>query len=477
MLRRGKTMKKYVAAFLTALLLLTPQTAFSSEKEMQKIEEYVSTALDAYKIPGASLAIIKGGEMIYQKQWGQTSDGSDITGDTPFLIGSLSKPMTALAIMQLVEEGKVSLDEPIQTYLPAFTYETDSLTPLTVRHLLEQTSGISRYEGLKVTDKYTVHHKDAIHQAVQDISGVQLARKPGTHYEYNSANYLLLGAIIESITKQLYSDYVDAAIFTPLGMTQTAANYKDAVHDGYAPGYESWFGIPVESGGIYDHAGAPYGYTTSTSNDLAKFLLFMLDGGDILSEQHHELLAAHPDNGRTYGFGWHFSKTDGFPFHGGATADFRSEMFFVPEKKYAAVLLTNKYNTTEDAQIFHIREGIRSILNGKEPDKLPAQSHTIQWAFLTIILLFAGLGIYRFFTTRKPIINKKRPYMSGILFCSAALGLIPLTVYFLQTPWRSIALFAPDVAFLLYCLVITLLINGMIPFLPKIVKKKQTYQT
>lgn len=110
-------------------------------------------SLDMYNIPGTSLVILENGETIYQNQWGVLSDGSNVTADTPFLIGSLSKPITSLSIMMLVEDGKIKLDEPIQSYIPSFTYQTDSSKQITVLHLLEQTSGISEIEGLKVTDK------------------------------------------------------------------------------------------------------------------------------------------------------------------------------------------------------------------------------------------------------------------------------------------------------------------------------------
>nr|WP_280139766.1 serine hydrolase domain-containing protein [Salibacterium halotolerans] len=135
--------------------------------------------------------------------------------DTPFLIGSLSKTLKSLAIMMLVEEGKIELDEPIQSYIPSFTYRTDSSKQITVLHLLEQTSGISSFEGLKVTDKDR-SKEGAINQAVKELSGVALSHEPGEIYEYN--NYLLLGAIVEKVSNQTFSDFLNTTIFTPLGM-------------------------------------------------------------------------------------------------------------------------------------------------------------------------------------------------------------------------------------------------------------------
>src|SRR5690606_23071020 len=140
----------------------------------QNITEYMENALNMYDIPGASMAIVKNGEMIYDHQWGTLSDGSKVNAESPFLIGSLSKPITSLAIMMLVDDGKIKLDESIESYLPFFTYQTDSSKPITVRHLLEQTSGINEFESFKVTDNDRPE-EGAIYQAVQELSGVTLS--------------------------------------------------------------------------------------------------------------------------------------------------------------------------------------------------------------------------------------------------------------------------------------------------------------
>ncbi|MFY0518803.1 serine hydrolase domain-containing protein [Lysinibacillus sp. UGB7] len=469
-------MKKAIIFIGSLLLLLTPfSVSAKTEDTKQKITKFMEESLVMYNIPGTSLAILENGETIYHNQWGILSDGSNVTADTPFLIGSLSKPITSLAIMMLVEEDKIKLDEPIQSYIPSFTYKTDSSKPITVLHLLEQTSGISELEGLKVTDKDRPK-EGAINQAIKELSGVVLSHVPGEVYEYNSANYLLLGAIIENVSNQTFSDFLNTNIFTPLGMENTAADYESAVEKGYVSGFESWFGKPVVSDGFYDHAGAPYGYIASSSNDLAKFLTFMLDGGDLISEENLELLKTPPEEGKTYGFGWHFSKTEHFPFHGGATSDFRAQMFFIPEENIAAVLLTNKYNFIEDAQVSHIMNGIRSILNGKEPDELPVQSYSIQWSLLVATFLLAILTIFHFFSLRrKKVLNKKITFSVGIISLLLAVGLIPLFVYVIGTPWKSVSFFAPDIALLSYCLVVIFALNGIMTLIITIIKKKFIY--
>lgn len=463
-------MKKLLKELLVLLCLIFMITSYSpveakSIDQTQMIKEYMKNALDLYNIPGASLAVLKDGEIFFQGNWGVLSDGSPVTSDTPFLIGSLSKPITSLAVMILVEEGKVKLDEPVQTYIPNFKYQSGSLKPITVRNLLEQTSGISEYEGLKVTDReYT--GQDPINQAVNELNGIKLAHEPGETYEYNSANYLLLGAIIEAVTNQSFSEFLNDHIFSPLDMNHTAADYKNAVAKGYLPGFRSWFGKPVKGDGFYDNSGAPYGYISSSSNDLAKFLKFMLYGGSIVNEKHLNLLKTAPKENRSYGFGWHFFNpfnAQRYPYHGGATPHFRAEMFFIPEQNFGAVLLTNKYHAMEDHQVTRIMEGIRSIVNKTSPSDLPKQNYTIQWILLGIVILtmlVSALCLIRL--KKKSMINKKLWSAIGVVLIILAVGLIPILAYSMATPWHTIKLFTPDVAFLVICITGILAIDAIV---------------
>ncbi|WP_071392872.1 serine hydrolase domain-containing protein [Bacillus tuaregi] len=454
-------MKKLFVTIGVILLLFSPFSVSAEQDErIPLIKEYVEEALEIHQIPGASLAIVENGETIYQEQWGKISDGSAVKADTSMLIGSMSKPITALAVMLLVEDGKIKLDEPIQTYLPSFKYQADSSTPITVWHLVEQTSGIRQSDGLKVTDEER-ESKGAMIEAVGELSGVTLSREPGEHYEYNSANYLLLGAIIEKVSQQTFSAFVEQRIFTPLGMIHAAADYETSVENGFVPGFESWFGKPKSSDGFYDHAGAPYGYMTSSASDLAKLLTFMLEGGDLLSEASLDLIKALPGDGKTYGYGWHFSKEEHFPFHGGATPHFRGEMFFIPEKDYGAVLLTNKYHFTEDAQVSQVMKGIRSIMDGSAPTPLTVQSPAIQWSIVLVLVLLALLTLFQFFRLkRKKELNQKRWFITGSIVLLLSLGFIPVFSSIMRTPWKSVKLFAPDIALLIDCLIVILALNG-----------------
>ncbi|UHA71883.1 serine hydrolase domain-containing protein [Paenibacillus sp. 481] len=458
---------KKITLVLFIFLLVAPSFAAAAEghDKTQQINTFMKKALEDYQIPGASLVVVHKGQTIFQDSWGKMSDGSPVTTDTTFLIGSVSKPLTALAVMMLAEDGKIKLDEPIDSYLPSFTYQTDSTKPITVRHLLEQTSGISAYDGLQVTDQAGRDQKNAITKAVAQLSGVKLRYVPGEVYEYNSANYLLLGALIEQVSKQSFSQFMSTQIFSPLGMNNTSADYVSAVAKGYVPGYESWFGRPIAGDGGYDHAGAPYGYMSSSASDLAKFITFMLKGGPLLTEQGHKQLQMPPADGRRYGFGWHFPRSgEKYPYHTGATPEYKSEVFFIPEKELGAVLVTNKYHELEALAYLSMMEGIRSIMNGQNPE-LAEMNVNAQWITLGVVLLITMVCVWSLIRLkRKASISKKVWMCTGALSVIVAVGLIPLLTTILDVPWGAVGHFMPDIEFLLYSLIAILAVQGLVTF-------------
>lgn len=123
-------------------------------------------AVEEYKIPGVTLAIIKDGELFFQENWGIQSDDTPVTKDTLFTLGSVSKPLTSLAIMKLVEQKDIELDQAIDSYIPSFKYNRNGFeNKITIRHLLTHTSGISSYEGLKIAE-LQLRGKNAINDAV-----------------------------------------------------------------------------------------------------------------------------------------------------------------------------------------------------------------------------------------------------------------------------------------------------------------------
>jgi CubicO group peptidase (beta-lactamase class C family) len=152
--------------------------------------------------------------------------GRAMTPDTPFLIASLSKSITALGIMQLVEEGKINLDAPVQTYLPWFRVADEEVSSkITVRHLLHQTSGFDERESY-VRNLNTDSSDDALEKSIRSLNTAELNFTPGEAFEYTNTNYDILGLLIQTVSGQSYEEYIEEKIFAPLDMDQSYTSLK-----------------------------------------------------------------------------------------------------------------------------------------------------------------------------------------------------------------------------------------------------------
>ncbi len=257
--------------------------------------------------------------------------------DTPFLIGSLSKPLTAAAVMTLVEGGRMGLDAPVSDYLPGFRpHDSDALT---VAHLLSHTSGFSAEAGLDA------HHDPGLSIADRAAGASSaprdLTRTPAA-FRYSNLNYAVLGAVVEAVSGMDFAGYMEQELFAPVGMPNSTADPAKA-REVAAGGHIFAFGVPVSSVETVPVGAGPDGYTVSTANDVAAFLRMLLregiadDGTRVLgAESARSLLTPHtPTLGAGsaapgtdgYGFGWgtggtperpiaaHVGRTDGFFAH------------------------------------------------------------------------------------------------------------------------------------------------------------------
>ncbi|MGE6755208.1 serine hydrolase domain-containing protein [Rossellomorea sp. NPDC071047] len=439
-----------------------------SNNQVELLDRFMTESMEEYGIPGASLAIIKDGKLMFQQSWGKQRKGTPVTKDTVFTIGSISKPLTSLAIMRLVDEKKVELDQEIDWYLPAFHYNKNGYDKnITVRHLLTHSSGISSYEGLKIADR-NLRGENAINVAVQKLNNVDLNYEPGEVHQYSAANYLLLGKIIENVTNQTFSEFMDDEIFSEIGMGRTVSDFEAAKALGYQHGHQSWFGKPMKSRGFFDDSGAPYGYMVSTTDDMSKFIKFLLEGGAILSKDSFDTYTSphyHRKEDLYYGLGWRISTEvdNSYFFHGGETPDSRAELFINPQQDYGFILLTNKNNFSEVLSTVWMRDGIKMIVEeGKSPE-VQQLNHHMQWSTLIVtlfLLLLSSWNIYRLI--KKTKIKSKVWIFIGLLSILLSIIMIPLLIYLFSSPWNTINLYAPATAILIKVLVGILATNGVL---------------
>src|SRR5918993_2761744 len=257
------------------------QDTTSQSDAFEEIDAHIERQIERLNIPGVALAIVEDDEIAHLRGFGRARPGGEApTPHTPFIIGSLTKSFTALAVMQLVEDGKVELEAPVQRYLPWFRV-ADPLASaqITVRHLLNQTSGLPQLSGLRPMTEFD-DSSGATERQARALSKLVLARPVGSAWEYCNMNYNLLGLIIEAASGESYEVYVQKHIFTPLQITHTYTASAEAKQNGIAVGHRYWFAIPFAVPKMPIPRGSlPGGELISSSEDIARYLIAHLNEG------------------------------------------------------------------------------------------------------------------------------------------------------------------------------------------------------
>ncbi|MFN2292768.1 MAG: serine hydrolase domain-containing protein [Anaerolineae bacterium] len=376
----------------------------------EAVDAYVVAQMRRLKIPGASLAIVEGDSVVHQRGFGRARPGGDApTPQTPFFIGSVTKSFTALAVMQLVEAGKVELDAPVQRYLPWFRVaDPQASAQMTVRHLLNQTSGFSMVQSNAILADLD-DRPDATERQVRALATVKISRPVGSKWEYSNLNYNILGLIVESASGQPYSDYLQAHIFEPLDMRRTYAERKLAQEHGLARGHRHWFSLPIPAPDLPVPRGSlPSGQLISCTEDLAHYLIAHLNGGRYHDEQvlsapgidelHRgaaEFAYGSFAAGR-YAMGWFELDLDGTRTysHSGNVPDFSAFMALIPEQQKGVVVLFNADPYGLPMITEEIGTGLTAVLAGQQPP--PIRLDFIQWVMrlLPLIPLAQVAGVF-----------------------------------------------------------------------------------
>jgi CubicO group peptidase (beta-lactamase class C family) len=331
-----------------------------------------------------------------------------VTPQTPFVIGSTAKSFTALAIMQLVEEGKVELGAPVRRYIPWFTLaDEEASSRITVRHLLNQTSGLPTEIGTVYLLREDLS-PEALEREVRALKNMKLERPPGSSFEYNNMNYSVLGLIVQEVSGEPYERYIEEHIFSPLKMENSFADYLEAKENGLAQGHRYWFGIPRPAEMFYNRGATPSGYLSSSAEDMAHYLIAQLNGGTydgarVLSpegvdEMHRGAVRANIMGEKIrYGMGWGIRELNGVKTisHSGTTLAFQANMILVPEGEWGVMVLQSAKNYTNGERAENIGAGVVSLLVGQQPPPPPGPSQ-MQIALFVLLgmlgLQLVGIG-------------------------------------------------------------------------------------
>jgi CubicO group peptidase (beta-lactamase class C family) len=395
--------------FVLALALLLPAfvqpvhaAPAPKAPDMAAIDRYVASQLETLSMPGASLAIVHGDQVVHLQGFGRAdSTGRAMTPQTPTMIGSLTKSFTAVAIMQLVEQGRIELDAPVQRYLPWFRVaDPEASARITIRHLLTHTSGLSGREGL-INFTRDDTSPDAIERLIRGLATAELVHPVGSAYEYANVNYAIAGLLVEAASGQSYEDYVQQHIFTPLQMGQSYPSPEAARPFGLAEGHQFWFGQARPARLPYPRGMLPAGYLASSAEDMSRYLLAHLNGGRVgesqilspesMAELHRPGFAL--DEGLWAGLGWGVADMDGVRVlqHSGNTNNYRSEMWLLPESGWGFVLLLNADNQFQRRAVVATGEGVTALLLGQEAQ--PVTLNMMTPLLYGIILGVAGLEL------------------------------------------------------------------------------------
>lgn len=360
---------------LFACLLIS---TFAIAQNKEQIDSLVK-ARYASVAPGCVVLVAKSGQIIYSNSFGRADLKTKvpIPQDGVFRLGSMSKQYTAVAILQLAEQGKIRLTDSIQVYVKDFPHKA---WPITIENLLSQSSGIINYQDIKNPDPKKTKDTYTPAQGVDYFEDEPLQFKPGSRFEYSNSNYYLLGYIIELVSGQAYGTYMEQHIFSPAGLQHTYYVWPDKVIPNMVPGYSRfdqhhWENAELQNVTIMYAAGG----LAANINDVWQWHEALLKNKLVSKSSLERAWTAFPvtDGAPQYGYGWFIKNINGLKTveHSGSTDGYQTDEVYIPEKDLFVATLFNGFETDMDWQVL-TNDIVRLVLdNGvKKAIKLPDDS-------------------------------------------------------------------------------------------------------
>ena len=389
------------AAISTGLLItltfLAVVPAFlAADETIDKVDK-LFVAWDKTTTPGAALAVIKDGKIIYERGYGMArlEDGIVNTPDKVFDIGSVSKQFTATCVAMLIREGKVGLNDDIRKYIPEMpAYEK----PVTVNHLLHHTSGLRDYNALLSLAGFRPESDSpTVEEALEVIRRQKkLNYTPGEEYSYTNTGFFLLSQIVELVSGKSLNAFAQERIFKPLGMTKTLFqdDHTQIIKDratGYSQG-EKGYTISMSN---WDETGDGNVYTTVRDLYLWDQAFYTNALGRDLMDMLHTQGVLNSGKKIDYAFGLVVSEHKGLKVveHGGAWVGFRAALIRFPEQKFSVVVLANLDSINPSRLAFGVADIYLADLI-KQPAKGDAAAKKVEKAAPVKALSAAELGAY-----------------------------------------------------------------------------------
>lgn len=316
-----------------------PQPGLPEEKAA-KLQAAVAQVMKQNQMSGLSVAVAHNGQVVWSQQFGKADLENDVpvTRATKFRLASVSKPVTAVAVLRLVEKGKIDLDAPVQKYVPGFP---EKPWPITIRQLLCHTSGIRHY---RPRESESTRHYDSMTQALDIFKNDDLLFEPGTKLGYSTYAYTLLGSVLEAASGKSYMECLREEVLEPAGMMNTFADDVYALIPHRARGYGRTGAGQFRNAGLMDASyKIPGGGLLAPPEDLAKFAV-ALQNGKLLQDKTMVQMVTRQKlkDGKEIemGLGWRVDAT-GALAHGGAQQGASTFLLVDSPNKAAVALLAN----------------------------------------------------------------------------------------------------------------------------------------
>jgi len=318
-------------------------------KTIERLEKEISSEMPKLGIPGLSIAVVVDHKLVWSNGYGFSDIENYVPAKatTAYRLASISKPLTAVALLQLAEQKRIDLDLPIQTYCPSFPAKR---WPVTARQLLAHIGGIRHYRGDEIM---LTRQFDSLADGLSIFKDDSLEHEPGTKYLYSTYGYNLLGCVIEGASGMPYVEYMKKFVFVPASMDRIQVDEVSAIIPNRAQGYRKGpNGELLNSALANTSYKIPGGGYISTVNDLAKFAIAVQTNGLLKPETVRMMFTpqktrdgkpASDAPGAAYALGWRISEYKGERevAHSGSQQRVRTYLYMRPDRKFALVLMCN----------------------------------------------------------------------------------------------------------------------------------------
>ncbi|MGC5013473.1 serine hydrolase domain-containing protein [Streptosporangium sp. DT93] len=363
--------------------------ALPAEPTPAAVDAYLGEVMESTGLPGMSAVVTHGDRIVHAAGYGRDSEGGPVTARTPMRVASVSKSFTAMAVMTLVDDGRISLDEPVAGQLPGFRMADPRAAGITVRHLLNQTSGLSD----TTVDIGAAQKAESLAGYVSALGTGTLTAAPGTRWEYCNVNYDVAARLVEVAGGRGFGDHMRERVFGPLGMTGSTVDDRVVTPSrGFNALYGTWVARSELSG---FHAGGSGGVVT-TAADMGRWLIAQTGrtgpGGRTVTPESLKIMHT-PPAGRGYAMGWGEEELDGTGLlvHSGNLFTYTAVQAIVPETRYGFAVMTNSAALHDDT--YDVLAGLVAMSRGRTPEVPGGDRQAYELVLGLVAAAAAGLGV------------------------------------------------------------------------------------